>query len=111
MELIIYRGGTVDLWVNDRNSRAQQTVSVNACVHACVPSHFSRVQLSAALWTVARQAPLSVGFSRQNTGVGCRALLQGALPNPGIEPTSLRSSALAGRFLTTCTTWEALFNK
>ena len=32
----------------------------------------------------------------------------GDLPDPWIEPTSLRSSALAGRFFTTCTTWEAL---
>ena len=32
---------------------------------ACLLSHFSRVQLCATLWTVARQAPLSMGFSRQ----------------------------------------------
>ena len=31
----------------------------------------------------------------------------GDLPNPGIEPTSLTSPALAGRFFTTSTTWEA----
>ena len=34
MELVICRGGTVDLWVNDRSSLAQQAVSVNACVRA-----------------------------------------------------------------------------
>ena len=34
-------------------------------VHACMLSHFSLVQLFATLWTVARQAPLSMGFSRQ----------------------------------------------
>ena len=32
----------------------------------------------------------------------------GDLPNPGIEPTSLTPSALAGRFFTTSATWEAL---
>ena len=34
----------------------------------------------------------------------------GALPNPGIKPISLMSPKLAGRFFTTSTTWEALFN-
>ena len=33
-------------------------------MHACMLSHFSRVQLCATLWTVALQAPLSTGFSR-----------------------------------------------
>ena len=40
-------------------------------------------------WTVARQAPLPVGFSRQETGVGCRALLQGS-SRPRTEPVSVR---------------------
>ena len=40
------------------------------------------------------QAPLSTGFSRQDTGVGCHGLLQGTLPNPGIDPVSLASPAL-----------------
>ena len=40
----------------------------------------------------------------QATGVCCHFLLQGDLPNPGIEP---RSPALAGRFFTASTTWEA----
>ena len=35
------------------------------CMHVCVLSRFSRVQLSATLWTMACQAPLSIGFSRQ----------------------------------------------
>ena len=58
----------------------------------CMPSRFSRVQLFATPWTVARQAPLSMGFSRQEHWVGCHALLQGDLPNPGIEPASLTST-------------------
>ena len=40
----------------------------------------SRVQLFVTPWTVAHQAPLSMGFSRQPTGVGCHALLQGIFP-------------------------------
>ena len=47
------------------------------------------------LRTGAYQAPLFMGFSRQK--VGSHALLQGNLPNPGIEP---RSPALAGRLFT-----------
>ena len=39
-------------------------------------SHFSRVQLCATPETAAHQAPPSLGFSRQNTGVGCHFLLQ-----------------------------------
>ena len=39
-------------------------------------SHFSRVQLSTTLWAVARQAPLSLEFSRQEHWSGCLALLQ-----------------------------------
>ena len=44
----------------------------------------------------------------KNTAVGCHALLQGNLPDPGIEPASIRSPALAGRFFTASATWEAL---
>ena len=72
-----------------------------------VLSRFSRVRLFATLWTVARQAPLSMRFSRQNTGVGCHAPLQGMFLSE-IEPTSLTSPASAGGFFTTSTTWEAL---
>ena len=35
------------------------------CMHACTLSRFSRVRLCETLWTGARQAPLSTGFSRQ----------------------------------------------
>ena len=48
--------------------------------------------------TVACQAPLSIGFSRQEYGSGLPFPSPGDLPNPGIEPAS---SALAGRFFTT----------
>ena len=68
---------------------------------------FSRVQLSATLYTVARQAPLSMGFSRQEYWRGLPCPSPGDLPNSGIEPASLMSPTLAGRFFTTDTTWEA----
>ena len=49
-------------------------------------------------------------FQARNTGVGCHALLPnpGDLPNPGMEPMSLLSPALAGGFFTITATWEAL---
>ena len=68
-------------------------------------SCFSHV-LFATLWTVAFQAPLSMGFSRQEY---CSELLcppPGNLPDPGMEPVS-KSPALAGGFFTTTATWEA----
>ena len=58
----------------------------------------SRVQLFATPWTVAHQAPLSMGFSRQEYRSGLPFLSPGDLPDPGIEPMS---PALAGGFFTT----------
>ena len=58
-------------------------------------------------WTVARQAPLFTGFSRQEYWSGFPCPPPGDLPNPGIEPTSLVSPALAGRYFTSGVTWEA----
>ena len=52
-------------------------------------SHFSRVRLSATLWTVAHRAPLSRGFSRQEYWSGLPCPPRGDLPDPGIKPVSL----------------------
>ena len=62
---------------------------------------FSCIRLFVTPWTVACQAPLSLEFSRQNTGVGCHLLLQGIFPTQGIEPLSLVSPSLAGGFFLT----------
>ena len=70
-------------------------------------SSFSRVQLFATPWTVARQAPLSMGFSRQEYRNGLPCPPPGDLPNAEIKPLSLMSPAVAGRFFTTSATWEA----
>ena len=43
----------------------------------------SHVQLFVTPWTVAHQAPLSMGFSKQDTGGGCHGLLQGIFPTQG----------------------------
>ena len=70
----------------------------------CVLNFFSCVQIFATLWTVAHQAPLSMGFSRQEHWRGLPCPPPGDLPNPGIEPTS---PTLVGGFYITSTTWEA----
>ena len=70
------------------------------CACARVLSRFSCVRLLVTLWTVAFQASLSVGFSRQEHWSGLSCPPPGDLPNPGTEPASLMSPALAGRFFT-----------
>ena len=58
----------------------------------------SRVRLCVTPGAVARQAPLSVEFSKQEYWSGFPCPPPGDLPDPGIEPASLMSPALAGRF-------------
>ena len=60
-------------------------------------------------WPVAHQAPLSMGFSRQEYWNRLPFPPPGDPPDAGIKPTSLVSPALAGGFFTTLTTWEALY--
>ena len=79
-------------------------MSVNAC------SVMSVVSDSATLWTVAHQAPLSMGFSRQEYWSVLPCPPPGHLPDPGIELASLMSPALSGGFFTTSPTWEALMD-
>ena len=76
-------------------------------VCACMLNCFTRVWLFATLWTVAHQAPLSLGFPRQEYWSRLPCPPARDLPNPGIKPLSLTSPALAGRFFTTGATWEA----
>ena len=71
-------------------------------------SHFSCIWLCATLWTVASQAPLPMGFSRQEYWSELPCPPPGDPPDLRIKPQSLMSLALAGRFFTTSTTWEAL---
>ena len=62
-------------------------------------SCFSHVWLFVTLWTIAHQAPMSMGFSKQEYWTGLPCPPPGHLPDPGIEPTSFTPLALAGRFL------------
>ena len=77
-------------------------------IHLCVLSRFSHVQLFVTLLTVAHQAPLPMGFSRQEYRSGSPCPPPGDLPEAGIEPESPMALALAGRFFTTSAVWEAL---
>ena len=72
------------------------------CVYVCVcaAQSLSCVQLFATLWTTAHQAPLSMGFPRQEYWSGLPFPSSGDLSNPGIKPTSLVSPALVARFFT-----------
>ena len=67
---------------------------MHVCVYVCVGvcAHI----LFATPWTVAHEAPLSMGFSRQEHWSGLPFLPPGDLPDPGIKPTSPVSPALAG---------------
>jgi len=75
-------------------------------MHVSMLSVF-HVWLFVTLWTVARQAPLSMEFSRQEywSELPCPPL--GDLPHPQIEPASLMSPAFVGGLFTTGATWEA----
>ena len=80
----------------------------NVCVYfilsCCMLSRFSHLLLFATLWTVAHQAPVSIGFSRQEYWSELPCPPPGDFPDPGIEPASLTSPVLAGRFFTTSST-------
>ena len=62
---------------------------------------------SVTLWTIACQAPLSRGFSRQEYWSRLPFPSPGNLPHQGIEPVSLMSPILVDGFFTTRATWEA----
>ena len=67
----------------------------------CVLSRSVMSDSFATLWTVARQAPLSLGFPKQGYWSGLPFPPPGNLPYRGIEPVSPMSPALAGGFFTT----------
>ena len=88
-----------NLWTQQcfRTDACPQTNKGSVCV-------LSRVRLFVTSGTVARQAPLSMGFSRQGYWSGLPCPPPGHLPHPGMEPTSLMSPELTGGFFTNCTT-------
>ena len=93
-------------------------VCVCVCVCVCAPtarvravlSHFSRARFFVTPWAVALQAPLSMGFSRQEDWSGLPGPPPGDLPHPGMASASLMSLALEGGLFTTSATREALLS-
>ena len=83
----------------------------NRQMYVYVQSCFNHVWLCVTLWTIAWQAPLSKRFSRQEYWSGLPCPLSGNLPDSGIKPVSLRSSALAGGFFTTRANLEVPIGK
>ena len=70
-------------------------------VHCAQVQFLSQFQIFVTPWTVARQAPLSMGFSRQEHWSGLLCPPPRGLPDPGVKPMSVTSPASAGRFFTT----------
>ena len=75
-------------------------------LYACMPSHSVMPDSLRPPWAMARQAPLSMGFSRQEYWRGLLCPPPGDLPDSVTEPKSFTSLALAGGFFTTSATWE-----
>ena len=75
-------------------------------------SRFSRVRVFATLWTVARQAPLSMGFSRQECWSGLPFPPPEDLPDLGTEPVSpaLQKDSLPLSHREGLQTWESWMN-
>ena len=80
------KGGSQEIW-------DQIKKSVNGFLKVHVLGHFSCIHFFATLWTVAFQAPLSMGFSSQEYWSGLPCPLPGNLPNPGIKVVSPASPA------------------
>ena len=74
---------------------------------AWVTNYFSNIQLFATHWTAVRRSPLSMEFSRQEYWGGLPVLPSRVSSDPGMEPASLMSPALARSFFTTSATWES----
>ena len=74
-----------------------KTKNVSVPWQECTPSH---VRLFVTPWTAVRQAPLSMELSRQEYRSGLPFPFPGDLHDPGIEPVSLVSPAVAGGFFT-----------
>ena len=84
---------------NKQTKKQNIALTISGCLLSC----FSHVRPCGTQWNITYEAPLSMGFSKQEYWSGFPYLPLGDLPNPGIKPTFLMSPALAGRFFTTKT--------
>ena len=95
------RGSGLSVWTwegRHTQSIAVKLVNIRVCARTL---SCSVVSVSVTPWAVALQAPLSMGFPRQEYQSGLPFPTSGDLPNPGIEPASLEFPALAGKFFFT----------
>ena len=76
-------------WVGPSPLKQSALTHHVTCLHTRRLSYFSRVWLSMTPWTAALQAPLSLGFSRQESWSGLPCPAPGDLPDPGIKPALL----------------------
>ena len=90
----------------DAKSKKSHLQGQCVCVCVCVLSHFSGWQLCDPM-DLARQAPLSMGFSRQEYWSGLPCPPPGDLPSPRMEPESISSLALATSLPTSSATWRS----
>ena len=99
---------SVMTWVGGRRGGGEAQEGGDTRMGACVLSRFSsvRVQLFVTLRTLACQAPLSMGFSRQEHWSGLPCPPPGDLHNLGIKLISLMSAVSAGTFFTTFANWQ-----
>ena len=94
---------TVGRWYHNQMTNKPLVLKLYGCVRA----QLLHASLFVIPWTVAHQAPLSMGLSRQEYWSGLPCPPPGDLSDTGIEPVSFMSPALAGGFFITSTTWEA----
>ena len=93
-----------------KNHAAKICADIECSLLLCPPpslllhvlSHFSHVRLFATLWTVARQAPLSMGFSRQEYWSGLLFPSPGGSSRPRDQTRVSCVSCIAGGQLKTC---------
>ena len=93
----------------DVNTLFIDKVSLRVC--GCVFSCSSHVQLCATPWTVAHQAPLSMGFPQSglNSGVGCQVLHQEFFRTQGLSRHLLHSCCNGEGFFSTESPWKPLW--
>ena len=87
-------------------SEVLSNLKLGVFIHLCLECVHAQ-SLFGMPWTVACQAPLSMGFSRQECWIGLPFPPPGDLPDPGIDRASLALPALVGRFLPGGASWEA----
>ena len=96
----------ISLFIHSFHKQLLRSCSLPGAV-SCMLSPVSCVWLFVTLWTVARQAPLSMELSRREYWSGLPSASLGDRPDPGIAPTSPVSLRTPGGFFATSAPWQA----